>query len=320
MHWNHKHALSLKLFNKSQLHTIFKLAAHFKRGLDLSAGPTESLLKDMMWVNLFVEPSTRTRVSFEIALKRLGAHVINLAGGESSLLKGETLKDTALTLEALGAEGIVLRHKAAGAAELLSKYIDVPIINAGDGAHEHPTQGLLDTFTLNEQWNGNFENKEVVIVGDILMSRVARSNIIALKTLGAQVTLVGPPAFVPQYFEGLGVTIKRSLIEVLPFADAVMLLRMQTERQGNYAALPLSEYKSLYGLRKQHIQHMKPEALVLHPGPINMGIELDAYWAEVSKQSLILNQVQNGTFIRMALLYLCSCTARNSQFNLQTIS
>jgi aspartate carbamoyltransferase catalytic subunit len=254
-------------------------------------------------VNFFVEPSTRTRTSFELAAHRLSADVINISATTSSLTKGETLKDTARNLEALHADILVLRHSSAGTPQFLAQRLKSSVINAGDGAHEHPTQGLLDMYTIREK-RGKIDNLHVVIVGDILFSRVARSNIFGLTKLGARVTLVGPSTLVPREFEKLGVTVSNQIDKVLPDADVVNLLRIQHERQRKEYFPGISEYTTLFGLTKERAKLLKPNCLVMHPGPINRGVEIDSEVAD-GLQSVILDQVTNGLAVRMAVLYLC---------------
>ena len=260
-------------------------------------------LRGKTMVNFFVEPSTRTRTSFELAAFRLSADVINISATTSSLTKGETLKDTARNLEALHADILVLRHGSAGAPQFLAQRLKSSVINAGDGAHEHPTQGLLDMYTIREK-RGKIDNLHVVIVGDILFSRVARSNIFGLTKLGARVTLVGPSTLVPREFEKLGVTVSNQIDKVLPDADVVNLLRIQHERQRKEYFPGISEYSTLFGLTKERAKLLKPNCLVMHPGPINRGVEIDSEVAD-GLQSVILDQVTNGLAVRMAVLYLC---------------
>ncbi|MGZ5023534.1 MAG: aspartate carbamoyltransferase catalytic subunit, partial [Chthoniobacterales bacterium] len=260
-------------------------------------------LRGKTLVNFFVEPSTRTRTSFELAATRLSADVINISASTSSLTKGETLKDTAKILEAYHADLIVLRHSSAGAPQFLAERLRSSIINAGDGAHEHPTQALLDLYTIRER-RGKIAGLHVAIVGDILFSRVARSNIFALLKLGARVTLVGPSTLVPRVFEQLGVSISHRIDEVLPTVDVVNLLRIQHERQRKEYFPGIGEYVRLFGLTKARGKLLKPDCLIMHPGPINRGVEIDSDLAD-GVQSVILDQVTNGLAVRMAVLYLC---------------
>jgi aspartate carbamoyltransferase catalytic subunit len=261
-------------------------------------------LRGKTLVNFFVEPSTRTRTSFEVAAMRLSADVVNISATASSLQKGETLKDTALNLQALQADIIVLRHSSPGSSQFLAERLDSSIINAGDGAHEHPTQGLLDIFTIREKF-GRIEGLHIAIVGDILFSRVARSNIFGLLKLGANVTLVGPSTLVPKSFEKLGVRVSHRLDDILAEVDVVNLLRIQHERQRKEYFPGLGEYVSLFGLTKARAAKLKPSCLIMHPGPINRGVEIDSDIAD-GHQSVILEQVTNGIAVRMAVLYSCA--------------
>lgn len=301
--WKRSSLLGLEDLSKAEIMTILETAESFisQKSNRISEG---SLLKGYRIINLFMEPSTRTRVAFEIAAKSLGADVISITGEASSLTKGESLKDTALNVQALGADAIVIRHSSPGSPLLLSKIVDVPVINAGDGAHEHPSQGLLDIFTLRQKL-GDVKGKKVTILGDILFSRVARSNLFGLLTLGAQVTLAGPSTLVPLEFEELGAKVTHNLQEALTDADAVMLLRIQHERQSATHFPSLSEYSKMFGLNKSVLDFMKKDAAILHPGPINRGVEIESSIAD-SDKSLILDQVSNGIAVRMAILYLCS--------------
>jgi aspartate carbamoyltransferase catalytic subunit len=265
-------------------------------------------LRGKTLINFFVEASTRTRISFELAAFRLSADVVNISASTSSLTKGETLKDTAKNLEALHADIIVLRHSSAGASRFLAERLEASVINAGDGAHEHPTQALLDTFTIREKL-GCVAGLHVAIIGDILFSRVARSNIHALLKLGARVTLVGPSTLVPRAFEKLGCAVVHDLDAVLPHVDVVNLLRIQHERQRKEYFPSLGEYTALFGLTKARAERLRPECLIMHPGPINRGVEIDSDLAD-SHRSVILDQVTNGLAVRMAVLYLCAAATR----------
>jgi aspartate carbamoyltransferase catalytic subunit len=262
-------------------------------------------------VNFFVEPSTRTRTSFELAAFRLSADVVNISATTSSLQKGETLKDTARNLQALYADIIVLRHTSAGAPKFLAERLDSSIINAGDGAHEHPTQALLDVFTIRERL-GKIEGLKIAIVGDILFSRVARSNIWALKKLGANITLVGPSTLVPRSFQEMGVEVARRIDDILDSADVINLLRIQHERQRKEYFPSLNEYIRFFGLTKERAARLRSSCLVMHPGPINRGVEIDSDIAD-GPQSVILDQVTNGLAVRMAVLYLCSTAGRKTR-------
>jgi aspartate carbamoyltransferase catalytic subunit len=255
-------------------------------------------------VNLFVEPSTRTRISFELAAIRLSADVINFSAEASSLRKGETLKDTARNLEALNADIIIIRHSAAGAPHFISRFLRGSVVNAGDGAHEHPTQALLDTFTIRER-KGRLAGLNVTILGDILYSRVARSNIWALNKLGANVTLCGPSTLVPRVFEQMGCRVVYDVEEAIANADIINLLRIQHERQRKTMFPSLGEYTSLFGLTKARLGRTRPDVLIMHPGPINRGVEIDSEIADCGR-SVILEQVTNGLAVRMAVLFLIS--------------
>jgi aspartate carbamoyltransferase catalytic subunit len=301
--WTHKDLTGLQDLTAAEIAHVLDTAAAFK---DVGTREIKKVpaLRGQTMVNFFVESSTRTRVSFELAAHRLSADVINMTASSSSLTKGETLKDTARNLEALHADIIVLRHSSAGASQFLAQRLNASVINAGDGAHEHPTQALLDTFTIREKL-GRITGIHVAIVGDILFSRVARSNIHALLKLGARVTLVGPSTLVPREFEPLGVKVTHDLDSVLPEVDVVNLLRIQHERQRKEYFPSLGEYTQFFGLTKQRAERLKPEALIMHPGPINRGVEIDSDLAD-SGRSVILDQVTNGLAVRMAVLYLCA--------------
>jgi aspartate carbamoyltransferase catalytic subunit len=301
-HWTRKDLLGLRELSANEIHFILETADAFKQvgTREIKKVPA---LRGKTLINFFIEPSTRTRTSFELAAFRLSADVINISASSSSLTKGETLKDTARNLEALHADILVLRHSSAGAPQFLAQQLKSSVINAGDGAHEHPTQGLLDLYTIREK-RGRIEDLHVVIVGDILFSRVARSNIFGLTKLGARVTLVGPSTLVPREFETLGVKVSHNLDRVLPTADVVNLLRIQHERQRKEYFPGTSEYTNFFGLTKARSKLLKPDCLVMHPGPINRGVEIDSEVAD-GLQSVILDQVTNGLAVRMAVLYLC---------------
>lgn len=301
--WTRKDLTGLDELSAEEIMLILDTAKAFK-GVGERSLKKVPALRGRTLVNFFVEPSTRTRVSFELAAQRLSADVINISASLSSLTKGETLKDTAANLQALHADIIVLRHSSAGAAHFLASRMNASIINAGDGAHEHPTQGLLDVFTMREKM-GRIEGLEVLIVGDILFSRVARSNIHALVKLGASVTLVGPTTLVPPSFARMGVRIAHRLDDVLEKADVINLLRIQHERQRKEYFPGLGEYVSLFGLTRARAERLKPDCLIMHPGPINRGVEIDSDVAD-SGRSVILEQVTNGLAVRMAVLYLCA--------------
>ncbi len=300
--WKRKDLLGLHELSADEINFVLETADAFKEvgTREIKKVPA---LRGKTLVNFFIEPSTRTRTSFELAALRLSADVINISASNSSLAKGETLKDTAKILEANHVDIIVLRHSSAGAAQFLATRVRSSVINAGDGAHEHPTQGLLDTYTIRAR-KGRIEGLHVAIVGDILFSRVARSNIFALTKLGARVTLVGPSTLVPRAFEKLGVTISHDLEAVLPEVDVVNLLRIQHERQRKEYFPGLGEYIRLFGLTKERAKLLKPDCLIMHPGPVNRGVEIDSELAD-GAQSVILDQVTNGLAVRMAVLYLC---------------
>ena len=301
--WTRKDLISIEVLSREEIETIHKLAFHFKECL-ASDPASIPCLNGTNVLNLFIEPSTRTRIAFEIAAKRLGADVTLVEKAASSLVKGESLRDTAQVVEALQSDVVVLRHSAAGSPYYLSKILKVPVINAGDGSHAHPTQALLDTFTMKEHFGGPLDGKKVTILGDILFSRVARSNIYALHKLGASVTLSGPATLVPEEFTNLGVEVDLNLQSALADADVVMLLRIQHERQTSTHFPSLGEYKAMYGLNQERAGWLKPDAIIMHPGPVNRGVELDSSLAD-SNRSVILKQVANGVFNRMAVIYLC---------------
>lgn len=308
INWNRKDLIGIELLSREEIETIFAVATRFKHAVE-AGDEKQRYLDGRTIVNLFLEPSTRTRLAFEIAAKRLGADIITIATDASSLTKGETLRDTARNIAALKADMIVIRHSASGAPGYLSKLVDIPIINAGDGSHAHPTQALLDSFTLLEHFK-NLNGKKVTILGDILFSRVARSNIICLQKLGAEVTVAGPSTLVPKEFEAMGVKVCHRLKDALENADAVMLLRIQHERQSSTHFPSLGEYTSMFGLNKERASWLKPHALIMHPGPINRGVEIDSEIAD-SSRSVVLQQVTNGIVIRMAVLHLCCCVHGN---------
>jgi aspartate carbamoyltransferase catalytic subunit len=300
--WQRKDLLGIRELSAEEIVFILDTADAFKEvgTREIKKVPA---LRGKTLVNFFVEPSTRTRTSFELAAIRLSADVINISASSSSLVKGETLKDTAKILEAYHADLIVLRHSSSGAPQFLAERLKSSIINAGDGAHEHPTQALLDLYTIRSR-KAEVAGLHVVIIGDILFSRVARSNIFALTKLGARVTLVGPSTLVPREFEQLGVTVTHDLDSVLESADVVNLLRIQHERQRKEYFPGIGEYIRLFGLTKERGKRLKHDCLIMHPGPINRGVEIDSELAD-GDQSVILEQVTNGLAIRMAVLYLC---------------
>ncbi|MGA3182101.1 MAG: aspartate carbamoyltransferase catalytic subunit [Verrucomicrobiota bacterium] len=301
MSWSRKHLLDIQSLSPAEIVTVLDTARAFK-AVGERAIKKVPALRGKTVVNLFVEPSTRTRISFELAAQRLTADVINFSAEASSLKKGETLKDTARNLEALNADIIVMRHSASGAPHFLARFLQASVINAGDGAHEHPTQALLDAFTIREH-KGKIAGLNVTILGDILYSRVARSNIWALTKLGANVTLCGPSTLVPKVFEQMGCRVTHHVEEAIAEADIINLLRIQHERQRKTMFPSIAEYASLFGLTAARFARTKPEALIMHPGPINRGVEIDSQVADCSR-SMILNQVTNGLAVRMAVLFL----------------
>lgn len=304
MIWIRKDLVGIEELSREEIEFLLDTAKSFKAVLER---PNKKLpsLRGKTVVNLFLEPSTRTRISFEMAAMRLSADIINVSGSTSSVTKGETLRDTAENIQALKGDIIVLRHSSSGSAHYLSRIMRIPVLNGGDGAHEHPTQALLDAFTLREHFGDNLSGKKITIVGDILFSRVARSNIWLLQKLGAKVTLAGPNTLVPRSFEKLGVRVSYDLREAIKDADAVMLLRIQHERMNASYFPSLGEYKASFGLTRDRVNWLKDNAIIMHPGPINRGVELDSEVADCPR-SVILNQVTNGIAVRMAGLFLCS--------------
>jgi aspartate carbamoyltransferase catalytic subunit len=303
MPWTRKHLLTIEELSLAEIDQIHATAGAFRKILRRSVKKIPAL-RGKTIVNLFLEPSTRTRLAFEMAAKRLSADVISFDAASSSTQKGETLRDTAENIQALNADILVIRHAASGSPQYLARILELPVINAGDGAHEHPTQGLLDTFTMKEHF-GSMQGRKVAILGDILFSRVARSNIHALTKMGAAVTLVGPSTLVPEWFTDFGVTVSHDLKTALADAEVVMLLRIQHERQSAGHFPSLGEYTSMFGLNKTRASWLNPRAIIMHPGPINRGVEIDSELAD-GERSVILEQVSNGIAIRMAALYLCA--------------
>ena len=303
MSWNQKHLLDIESLSADELTAMLDTAREFKAVGERDIKKTPALQGKTV-VNFFVEPSTRTRVSFELSAKRLSADIINFSADASSFQKGESLKDTARNLEALNADIIIIRHKAPGAPHFLSRFLDSHVINAGDGAHEHPTQALLDVFTIREK-KGAIDNLNVTILGDILYSRVARSNIWALRKLGANVTLCGPSTLVPRIFEETGCRVTYDIEEALEGADVINLLRIQHERQRKTMFPSIGEYSRLFGLNRSRLALTKPDAIIMHPGPINRGVEIESEIAD-GERAVILEQVTNGIAVRMAALYLVS--------------
>lgn len=301
MSWTKKHLLDIESLTAEEINLVLDTARGFK-AVGERAIKKVPALRGKTVVNLFVEPSTRTRISFELAAQRLSADIVNFSAESSSFKKGETLKDTAKNLEALNADFIIIRHSASGAPHFLSRVLDAHVINAGDGAHEHPTQALLDTFTIREK-KGKIAGLNVTILGDILYSRVARSDIWALTKLGANVTLCGPSTLVPKTFEQMGCRVTHDVDEAIRDADVINLLRIQHERQRKTMFPSIGEYTQLYGLNKTRFAKTKPDALIMHPGPINRGVEIDSELADCGR-SVILEQVTNGLAVRMAVLFL----------------
>jgi len=295
------HLLGIKYLKEEDIHLIFKTADHFKEVINRPIKKVPSL-RDITIANLFFENSTRTKLSFELAEKRLSADVINFSTSHSSLSKGETLIDTVKNILAMKVDIVVMRHPNPGAALFLSKNVDACIINAGDGTHEHPSQALLDVFSIKEKL-GDIKGKKIAIVGDILHSRVALSNIFALKMLGAEVRLCGPKSLIPKHIHSLGVSFSTNFIETLKWCDAVNMLRIQNERMDSNYFPSNREYSQLYGLNRNKLKLIKKEIFILHPGPINRGVEITSDVAD-SENAIILDQVENGVAVRMALIYL----------------
>lgn len=295
------HLLGIKYLQVDDLNLIFETAAYFKEVINRPIKKVPSL-RDITIANLFFENSTRTKLSFELAEKRLSADVLNFSVSQSSVKKGETLIDTVNNILAMKVDMIVMRHPNPGAALFLSKHVDSCIINAGDGTHEHPTQALLDAFSLKERF-GDLKGKRIAIVGDILHSRVALSNIYALKLLGAEVKLCAPKSLLPKHIASLGVQVSTDLIKTLKWCDAVNMLRVQNERMQLSYFPSNREYSKLYGLNAEVMNRLKKDIVILHPGPINRGVEITSEIAD-SDRAIILDQVENGVAIRMAIIYL----------------
>ena len=296
-----EHLLGIKQLNKADIDIIFETADSFKRVINrpIRKVPT---LRDITIANLFFENSTRTKLSFELAQKRLSADVINFSAGSSSLTKGETLIDTVNNILSMKVDIVVMRHPFPGAHQFLSRHIEARIINAGDGTHEHPTQALLDCYSIKKKL-GSLKNKKVVIVGDIMHSRVALSNIFALQKLGAKVMVCGPTTLIPKYIEQLGVLVENNLMKALKWCDVANMLRIQLERQDISYFPSIREYRSLFQLNSSVLNSLNKEILIMHPGPINRGVEITSEVAD-SENSIILDQVENGVAIRMAVIYL----------------
>ncbi|MDA8971367.1 aspartate carbamoyltransferase catalytic subunit [Flavobacteriaceae bacterium] len=295
------HLLGIKYITEEDIQLIFETADHFKEVIHRPIKKVPSL-RDITIANLFFENSTRTRLSFELAEKRLSADIINFSAGSSSVKKGESLVDTVNNILSMKVDMVVMRHPNPGAGVFLSKHINASIINAGDGAHEHPTQALLDCYSIRERL-GDVAGKKVVIVGDILHSRVALSNIFALQKLGATVKVCGPKTLIPRHIESLGVTFEPNLIKALDWCDVANMLRVQNERMDISYFPSTREYTQQFGLNKAILDNLDKEIIVMHPGPINRGVEITSDVAD-SKQAIILDQVQNGLAVRMAVLYL----------------
>lgn len=296
-----KHMLGLEYVPKADIELILDTAFSFREVLDRPVKKVPTLQGKTI-VNLFFESSTRTRLSFELAEKRLSADSINFSASSSSLSKGESLRDTIQNIEAMKMDLVIIRHNTPGSAHQLSNYVDAVVINAGDGTHEHPTQALLDLMSIKEKF-GHLDGLKVAIIGDIAHSRVALSNIYGLRTMGAEVTICGPPTFIPPFIEDLGVTVSYNLDEVLHGQDVVNVLRIQQERMQSALIPSLREYRALYGITLERLNSLKHELTIMHPGPLNRGVEIDSEVAD-SEHSIILHQVLNGVAVRMALLYL----------------
>lgn len=301
MQFRKKDLLGIKQLEPEEINLILETSETFK---EISTRPIKKVptLRGRTVVHLFYEPSTRTRTSFEIAAKRLSADTFNISASTSSIVKGETLLDTARNLEAMNPDVIVLRHSAAGAPHLLARHVQASVINAGDGMHEHPTQALLDLLTIKDK-KGTISGQTVAIIGDIAHSRVARSNIWALTKMGARVLVAGPTTMIPHDLDKLGVEVFYRPEDVIPKADVIMMLRIQLERQGQMLLPSLREYARVFGLNEEKLSQAKPEVLIMHPGPINRGVEISPAVAD-GPYSVILDQVNNGVAVRMALLYL----------------
>jgi aspartate carbamoyltransferase catalytic subunit len=293
--------LGIKELNADDINLVFETADNFKSIINRPIKKVPSL-RDVTIANIFFENSTRTRISFELAQKRLSADIVNFSASSSSVSKGETLIDTVNNILAMKVDMVVMRHPAPGACVFLSKHIKANIINAGDGTHEHPTQALLDAFSIREKL-GSVKGKKVVIVGDITHSRVALSNIFCLQKLGAEVMVCGPSTLIPKHIESLGVKVETNLMKALDWCDVANMLRIQLERQDIKYFPSLREYSMLYGLDKERLDSLNKEIVIMHPGPINRGVEITSDVAD-SKHSIILDQVENGVAVRMAIMFL----------------
>ena len=301
-----KHLLGIKDLTEKDIELIFETADNFKEVINRPIKKVPSL-RDVTIANIFFENSTRTRLSFELAEKRLSADVVNFSASTSSVKKGETLLDTVNNILAMKVDMVVMRHSSVGAPHFLARHINANIINAGDGTHEHPTQALLDTFSIREKLGG-VAGKKVAIIGDILHSRVALSNIFALKKLGAEVMVCGPPTLLPKFISELGVKVELDVTKTLQWCDVANVLRIQLERQQIKYFPSLREYSLYYGINKRLLDSLKKQIVIMHPGPINRGVELSSDVAD-SQHSIILDQVENGLAVRMAALYLLAGVA-----------
>lgn len=301
MEWKRKHLLGLEELKREEIEHILNTADSF-REISTRVIKKVPTLRGRTIVTLFFEPSTRTRTSFELAAKRLSADTVSISAQTSSLVKGETLKDTARNIEAMQIDAIIMRHSMSGAPDFLSRCVKASVINAGDGCHEHPTQGLLDIFTMRDK-KGSIKGLKVAIVGDIAHSRVARSNIWGLKKLGAEVIVVAPPTLIPPQIEKMGVKVSFSLEEVIGKVDVLNILRIQLERQKGGLFPSIREYNRLYGVTVDRLKKAKKDVLVMHPGPVNLGVEISSQVVN-DPRTVILEQVTNGLAIRMAVLYL----------------
>ena len=295
------HLLGIKFLNQQDLELIFQTADNFKEVINRPIKKVPSL-RDITIANLFFENSTRTKLSFELAEKRLSADVLNFSSTQSSLKKGESLLDTVNNILSMKVDMIVIRHSNAGVPQLLSEKVNATIINAGDGAHEHPTQALLDSYSMRQKI-GNLKNKNILIVGDIIHSRVALSNIFALQLQGANIMVCGPNTLIPKYLKDLGVMIQTDFEKALQWCDVVNMLRLQNERMSDSFFPSIREYKKYYGLTMDRLQKVNKDIVIMHPGPINRGVEITSEVAD-SNNSIILDQVENGVAIRMAVIYL----------------
>ena len=295
------HLLGIKFLNLDDLELIFQTADNFKEVINRPIKKVPSL-RDITIANLFFENSTRTKLSFELAEKRLSADVLNFSSSQSSVKKGESLIDTVNNILSMKVDMVVIRHSSPGAPQLLSKKVNATIINAGDGAHEHPTQALLDSYSMRQQI-GNLRNKNILIVGDIVHSRVALSNIFALQLQGANVKVCGPNTLIPKYLKDFGVKVETDLDKALKWCDVANMLRLQNERMSESFFPSVREYKKYYGLNTERIQKLGKDIVIMHPGPINRGVEITSEVAD-SNNSIILDQVENGVAIRMAVIYL----------------